>query len=193
MKNLIIYCHPNPKSFNYGILETIIQNLKEKGEEVQVRDLYSMNFNPIKSPQDFIDTKNNTVAPDIKAEQDYLLWSDRIVFIYPVWWMNMPALLKGYIDRVFNYGFAYSYNFRNLDDFKLAGKKVLVFNTSGAPKIYYLLIKALNAMNKITNTGIFKFCKMKVLGHYYYGGIPRSTDSKRKKILLKIQKIIRSL
>lgn len=107
MKYLIIYAHPNPKSFNHAILETISEELKKKKKEFKVRDLYKIGFNPALSTKDLSAIQNGAVPKDIEKEQEYIRKADTIVFIFPIWWSSMPAILKGYIDRVFSLKFAY--------------------------------------------------------------------------------------
>jgi NAD(P)H dehydrogenase (quinone) len=193
MKNLILYCHPNPQSFCHAILETVLESLKAKEEEAEVRDLYSLNFSPVKTAADFMDVKNGRVSNDIRAEQDLLLKADRVIVIYPVWWAGLPAMLKGYIDRIFSYGFAYSYDFKNLSAFKLAGKEVCLFTTMGAPNFFYRLTLMLSAMAKTSDGGIFRFCKMKVKEHAWFGGVPSSTDEKRAAYLDRVRVIVGGL
>lgn len=193
MKNLILYCHPNPESFCHAILETVLQSLKAKGQEAEVRDLYTLNFSPVKTTADFTDIKGGSVSDDIKAEQELLLKADRLIVIYPVWWAGLPAMLKGYIDRVFSYGFAYSYDFKDLSTFKLAGKEVCLFTTMGAPNFFYRLTLMLAAMAKTSDGGIFSFCKMKVREHAWFGGVPSSTAEKRAAYLARVRAITAGL
>ncbi|MEJ1715164.1 NAD(P)H-dependent oxidoreductase, partial [Escherichia coli] len=79
--------------------------LQKKGHEVEVRDLYEMQFQPTLGRSEMI----GGIGEDVVVEQEYLKWADVITFIYPIWWTGLPAIMKGYIDRVFSYGFAYKY------------------------------------------------------------------------------------
>lgn len=105
MNHLIVYAHPRKESFNHAIMETAVQGLQEKGHEVVVRDLYAMEFEPVISNSEIL----GGIGEDIEQEQEYLKWADVIIFIYPIWWTGLPAIVKGYIERVFTYGFAYRY------------------------------------------------------------------------------------
>ncbi|HJY13242.1 MAG TPA: NAD(P)H-dependent oxidoreductase, partial [Flavobacterium sp.] len=100
MKNLIIYAHPNPASLNHFFKQTVLESLEKSGQEVIVRDLNEINFNPALSLEDMRGQRMGQVADDVQTEQDFITWSDRIIFIYPIWWTGMPAIMKGYIDRV---------------------------------------------------------------------------------------------
>lgn len=122
MKHVIVYAHPNTESFNHAILETVKKELEEKGHEVRVRDLYELNFNPVLGASDFISFSQGNTPADIKEEQEHISWADSITFIYPVWWAGLPAILKGYVDRVFSHGFAYAYGENGIEKL-LSGKK----------------------------------------------------------------------
>lgn len=100
MKVLTIFAHPNPKSFNRAVLDTVTGELRKKNAEVRVKDLYAMNFNPILSGSDFEQLLAGKVPDDIAAEQADVTWADVLIFIYPIWWIGQPAILKGWLDRV---------------------------------------------------------------------------------------------
>ncbi len=179
MKYLIIYAHPNPKSFNHALLETVEGALKKAGKDYAVRDLYAMGFNPVLSSGDFEAFQSGQIPADIKAEQDLIKNSDVLIFIHPVWWTGMPAILKGYIDRVMSFGFAYTYGPQGPKGL-LTGKKVLAFSTSGFPHDYYEAIGMIKSMSQTQDYGIFNFCDMEVAAHRFFGGVPAVSDAVRK-------------
>jgi len=131
MKALIVYTHPNPRSFNHAILETVEADLKGRGVEVRVSDLYAKRFDPALSPRDFESFAAGRLPQDICDEQNDVTWADLLVFIYPIWWYERPALLKGWFDRVFSIGFAYKPSDKGIVGL-LKGKRGLVFSTAGA-------------------------------------------------------------
>ena len=131
MKYLIVYAHPNPKSFNHAILETISGELQKKKKEVKVRDLYKIGFNPVLSIKDLSAIEKGAVPKDIKKEQNYISKADTLIFIFPIWWSAMPAMLKGYIDRVFSLKFAYDITADGVIGL-LKGKKVFIVSTEVA-------------------------------------------------------------
>ncbi len=182
MKQLIVYSHPNPLSFNHAILDTLTRALQAKGDEVVVRDLYALNFDPVLKAADFEALHQGGVADDVRAEQDQVRWADIITFIYPVWWASMPAITKGYIDRVFSHGFAYAYD-ANGPRGLLQGKKVMVISTQGAPEAYYASNGMFQSMGQTIDDGIFRFCAIEVLGHRYFGEVPTTTPENRAKML----------
>jgi len=182
MKHLIVYTHPNPESFNHAIKETLVRALKEKGQDVRVRDLYALRFDPVLKTDDFQGFLSGKVPGDIAIEQDHVRWADQITFLYPLWWNRMPSLAGGYIDRVFSKGFAYDYTATGPVGL-LPGKKVYLFTTMGAPLAGLESAGLIKSMEQIIDRETFRFCAMEVIGHKYFGSVPTVTDGERKKML----------
>lgn len=192
MKCLVIYSHPNPKSFNHAIFETATEGLKSRGHEVVVRDLYALSFDPVLKPADFEGIQSGNLPADIKAEQEFITWADTLVLIHPVWWTGLPAMFKGYIDRVFCYGFAYTFDAKGLVPL-LKGKKVLIINTQGTPKDAYEASGMFDAMKMTSDAGIYKFCGLDVIDHVFLPAVPMVKDEVRKGYLEQIKEIIGKL
>ena len=145
MNVLIVYAHPEPKSFNRAMLTAAVATLTQGGHSVTVSDLYAMNFNPVAGPGDFTErrfpdslqydreqkhaTAHQAYAPDIQAEIDKLLACDLLVLQFPLWWFSTPAILKGWIDRVFVNGLVYGKG-RRFDAGGMRGKRALVSITT---------------------------------------------------------------
>ena len=108
MRVLVIYCHPVAESFAAAAHQTVLQGLIEAGHEVTDVDLYAENFNPVMSRQerlDYLNTARNERL--VKRYDDQLATAEAIVLVYPAWWDGMPAMLKGYFDRVWLPGVAF--------------------------------------------------------------------------------------
>ena len=189
MKHLIIYSHPNSKSFCHAILDKVEAVLAAKKHDVVVRDLYALGFDPVLKSGDLAAIQSGKIPADIKVEQDYIAWSDIMTIIHPVWWTGLPAMIKGYIDRVFSYGFAYSVDASGIVKL-LTGKKVIVFNTQGTPQDIYEKSGMFVAMKKTSDTGIHEFCGIRVLAHHFFGAVPYVDDATRKSYLEKVKQII---
>lgn len=159
MNHLIVYSHPNPVSFCHSILETAVETLQSKGHEVVVRDLYTLGFDALLKGSDFVGFQSGKTPADIKAEQEKISSAGVITFIYPIWWTGMPAMMKGYIDRVFSLGFAYSVGEWGPVGL-LTGKKAIIFNTTGAAKELYDESGMFDAIKKTSDTGILNFCEL---------------------------------
>ena len=191
MKYLILYAHPNPKSFNHAVLETVMDALAKAGKEVSVRDLYAQNFNPVLSANDLAGMVQGQLQPDVMAEQAFISSADLLVVIYPLWWAGMPAILKGYIDRVFTDGFAYHISETGIEAL-LKSKKVLLITTTGAPQEMYEASGMFKSMAQTTGEGIFQFTGMELIEHKYLCAIPHVTDEDRRKMLEELRELIQS-
>ena len=146
MNVLIIHAHPEPQSFTAALRDQAVETLQAQGHSVQVSDLYAMHWNPVASAADFSDrdnpdylvyaleqrlgVKTQSLAPDIQEELDKLLWADLLILNFPIYWFSVPAILKGWIDRVLVSGVCYGGK-RFYDQGGLAGKKALVTVTLG--------------------------------------------------------------
>lgn len=109
MKVLIVVAHPREESLTMNITKSVINGLEQAGNEYEILDLYKENFNPVLSREDEPDWDNTSkkYPDDIIREMKRVESSDAIVFVFPVWWYSVPAIMKGYLDRVWNYNFAY--------------------------------------------------------------------------------------
>lgn len=174
MKNLVIYAHPNPASLNHFFKQTIVESLKKSGQEIIVRDLNEINFNPILSLDDMRGQRMGQVSEDVKTEQDFISWADQIIFVYPIWWTGMPAIMKGYIDRVFSYGFAYRYD-QGVQKGLLTGKKTVIVNSHGKSNAEYQAMGMDKALALTSDTGIFTYSGLEIIKHFYFDKADRAS------------------
>ncbi len=146
MNVFIVHAHPEPQSFNTALMTLAKEQLSHAGHNVDVSDLYAMNWNPVASANDFAERKSpdylvyaleqrysfeqQGIAPDIAAELVKLQKADLIILNFPLFWFSVPAILKGWIDRVLISGLCYG-GMRFYDQGGLKGKKVLVTFTLG--------------------------------------------------------------
>jgi NAD(P)H dehydrogenase (quinone) len=193
MKHLVIYSHPNPKSFCHAVLDTVKETLEGGKNELIVRDLYGIGFDPVLKASDFVARQAGQTPADIKVEQDYVVWSDVMIMIYPIWWAALPAMIKGYIDRVISYGFAYKRDAGGNVIQLLTGKKVIIFNTQGAPEERYRKSGMFDAMKKTSDFAIFEFCGMEVLTHQFFGAVTTVDDATRKLYLKRVDTTMNQL
>jgi len=148
MKALIVYAHPEPRSFNGQLKDTIYETLAGQGADVAVSDLYALGFNPVEAAEHFSDRKRSDVfdvqteqrhafehditSPDVAEEIAKLEDADLVVFQFPIWWFSMPAILKGWLDRVFVYGLFTSKKRYDAGHFR--GRRAVVSVTAGGPE-----------------------------------------------------------
>ena len=191
MKHLIIYTHPNRNSFNHALMETLVEELQAHDQDVQVRDLYALKFDPIIKQSDYEMIARGEVPEDVGREQEYIRWADSIFFICPIFWSGLPALLKGYIERIFSQGFAFKFveqEFKGL----LVGKKVVIINTTGGSLTMYQSSGMLGSIRQ-TIGGIFRSCAMDIVSHTIFMNVPFSTERERTQMLEDVREIARTI
>jgi NAD(P)H dehydrogenase (quinone) len=167
MKYLIIYAHPNESSLNNQLLKNVIESLQKEQQEIEIRDLYKIQFNPVLSLADMEGQRIGKVDAIVQQEQDYISWADHLVFIYPIWWTGMPAIMKGYIDRVFSYGFAYRYD-QGVQRGLFTGKMATIINTQGKSKAEYESIGMDKALSLTSDKGVFTYCGLEINQHFFF-------------------------
>ncbi|CAA7194023.1 NAD(P)H-dependent oxidoreductase [Chryseobacterium potabilaquae] len=175
MRHLIIYAHPNENSLNHHLLQTVIESLQSEGHEIEIRDLNQINFNPVLSLQDMQEQRLGKVAEDITIEQDFISWAEHITFIYPIWWTGMPAIMKGYIDRVFSYGFAYRYD-QGIQKGLLKEKQTVIINTHGKSHEEYASLGMDKALSLTSDKGIFSYCGLEITQHLFFDKADKATS-----------------
>lgn len=152
MDVLIVYAHEEPKSFNGAMRDTAIRTLQELGDTVEVSDLYAMRFNPVGGKHDFTALADpdcfkygveqikasevGTFAADVAVEQDKLFRADFLIFQFPLWWFGLPAILKGWVDRVFAAGLTYGGG-RWYSNGVFNGKRAMLSLTTGGGSTVY--------------------------------------------------------
>ncbi len=136
MKVLVILGHPNKESFNHAIAEQCVRSLQNNKHDVIFHDLYAEKFNPILQHNEI--SKCAVLDPNLENYCSELAAADALVIVHPVWWEMPPAVLKGWVDRVFRPGIAYE--FHEVEDgvgksvCLLKIRKVAILNTSNTPK-----------------------------------------------------------
>ncbi|MFC0322959.1 NAD(P)H-dependent oxidoreductase [Gallibacterium melopsittaci] len=189
MQNLIIYAHPNEQSFNHAILDTIVETAKAQNMDVTVRNLYQMGFNPILTWSEFCQINQGNIPKDIQQEQHLITQADLITLVYPLWWMGFPAILKGYLDRVLSHGFAYETDEAGSRGL-LHNKKMVQFITLGNNEKEYQKRGFLSALDATLINGLFNYCGITDIEHFFFGDIHIIDNQARKEILTKIQQVI---
>lgn len=192
MNHLIIYAHPDKESFVKKILEELIAEAQNLGHQVVLRDLLEINFNPVLGYDDLKRIRNKDIAPEIIVEQEFIAKADIISVVYPIWYMSMPAIIKGYFDRTLTKGFAFDFE-GQLVNGKLENKKVYLFSTAGLHKDFYDTMYLIENFNHIVDYGIFEFCGMEVISHEYFWSIPFLKNSEKKEILARVRQIVKSM
>ena len=193
-RQLIIMSHPSGGTLTSVVLSEISIFYEKFGQEIVLRDLYKMGFNPVISKEDIEASKSGSALEDVLKEQKLVEKADLITFIYPVWWTGMPAIMKGYIDRVFCEGFAYRQDETGMKQ-PLNGKKVIIVNTSGKPGSPYMRGGVYDSTCAFCDKNIFDFLGMEVVMHYVLQDVDENTGyaELKEKIWLLKQEIKKSV
>ena len=160
MKVLLVFAHPEPRSLNGALRDIAVTELEAQGHEVRISDLYAQGWKSQIDRADFPVLSSdarfkpaaasgeaftaNALTADVRAEQEKLLWADVLILQFPLWWFTMPAILKGWVDRVYAYGFAYGVGEHSdtrwgdrYGEGTLAGKRAMLLVTTGGWEEHY--------------------------------------------------------
>jgi NAD(P)H dehydrogenase (quinone) len=197
MKVFIVHAHHEPHSFNSALTHMAVEELPRHGHEVRVSDLYAMGFDPVSDRRNFTTVKeagylkqqqeemhaaaNAGFVPEIQAEIDKLMWCDALVMQFPLWWFGLPAILKGWVDRVFAMGVMYGGG-KWYDNGVMKGKRAMLSLSTGGPRTMYTPRGLNGDIHQILwpiNHGILRFVGFDVLPPFLVYGPARAGEDLR--------------
>ena len=187
MNVLIVYAHPNPLSFNQSILKVINSGFKKRGDNVRLKDLYAERFDPVLGEAQLSLQNEGRLPEEIKREQEQITWADTIVVIYPLWWFDRPAILKGWFDRVFTNGYAFSYDENGLQGL-LKGKRAIVVVTAGGTREDFG--KNADLLTQSTTEGTLAYCGITDIIDRVFYSVTDVTDEARKAMLDELDQMV---
>jgi NAD(P)H dehydrogenase (quinone) len=170
MKHAIIVAHPNADSFSLTMARAHQSAAERLGAVTILRDLYRINFDPRLSDAEIPRPSGFAPAEDVKVERSLIGDADVFVFVYPLWFNAPPAMLKGYIDRVFGMDFGFG-PAAGATEPLLRGRRMTSISSSGAPKDWVVESGALGALRKLFDEHVSAMCGLRVLDHIHFGGI----------------------
>lgn len=189
MRALVIYCHPRSDSFTAAVRDEVLARLAARGAEVRVQDLYAMGFDPVMGGQEHRDYENEAINRQPVASQIAdLTWCDTLIFVYPTWWYGLPAMLKGWLDRVLVPGVAFLMPDEAHKDIRPGLShitRLAVFTTCGASWWLTWMIGAPGRRTILRGVRLLcaKACKTTYLAHYL---MDSSTSQSRAAHLVKV-------
>jgi NAD(P)H dehydrogenase (quinone) len=169
LKHAVIFAHPKANSFTASVAGAYLKKAQALGHQVVMRDLYRMNFSPVLQAEELPSSPDFKPGPDVVAERATLAGTDVFALFYPFWLNAPPAMLKGYLDRVFGFGFAYGKEGRS--EPLLQGRMLITFSSSGAPLYWVKETGAMEAIGKLFDRYFAELCGMRFLEHIHFGGI----------------------
>lgn len=170
MKHAVIIAHPKNESFTAAVAKAYTEACAALGFQSVTRDLYRIGFDPCLKAEEIPGPTNFQAAADVMAERTLLQNCDVFAFFYPLWLNMPPAMLKGYLERVFGWGFAYGSEGHSYNPL-LQGRQFISFTSSGAPKGWLKQIGALDALCVVFDDYFAKLCGMTCLDHVHVGGL----------------------
>lgn len=183
---LIINGHPNKDSFNYALAKAYKEAAIQSGASVTELNIADLNFNPNLK---YGYTSRIELEPDLLYSLEKINQADHLVWVHPVWWGGFPAMMKGFIDRLFLPGIAYKYKDNSLWwDKLLTGKTARIITTIDQPAWYYRWIYGNPSINQLKKSTL-EFCGIKPVKVTAIGIIKTSTPEKRASWLNKVSKL----
>lgn len=170
MKHLVIVAHPRINSLTMRLAQAYVEELAARGHQHTLHDLYRMEFDPVLTNAEIAQTHGAAAPPEVLQAQQDIQAAEAVTVIYPLWWLSMPAILKGYIDRVFARGFAYESRQGHVHGL-LAGKKCVLVTLSGAPLPLLAGTGRWNAVKMLQDTHVFRAVGFELLEHLHFDHI----------------------
>ncbi|MGE6628872.1 NAD(P)H-dependent oxidoreductase [Bacillus sp. NPDC077027] len=188
MNILIIYTHPHHESLNGAFLKEILKGSHENShiKEVKTIDLYQDQFNPVLVFNEQKKRRDMHKDPEIAPYQEKIRWADKLVFVYPIWWGRPPAMLLGFIDRMFAANFAYKNKGGLFPEGLLKGKSAVCVSTMQGPSNYPLLFLN-NAHKVLMKRALLNFVGIRPVKFFEFG----SMESPKGKHKAKLQRVYR--
>lgn len=211
MNVLIIHAHENADSFCSTLADLTVRTLTVKGHKVTISDLYKKEFNPVASKKDFTKLSSanyykyameqmhasqiELYNAQIKEEMDLVEAADVLIFNFPLWWFGLPAILKGWVDKVLAYGFAYGGDYGLYEEGKFKEKKAFLCLTTGSPEEFYTEAgrhgRSLQNILRNIEEGILGLVGYQVLPAFIAYAVSRISDADRSKIMDEYQAFLR--
>lgn len=184
-KNIaVILGHPDSQSLCGAIAARYLKSAAEEGHSVRLFKLGELEFDPVLRGGY---RKSQELEPSLLELQKSIHWAEHLVFIYPLWWGAMPAILKGMFDRIFLSGFAYKYREgTSWWDRLLVGRSAHAIVTMDTPPWYYRLVYSMPGHHQIKKT-ILEFCGIKPVKITSFGPVRHASEAKINKWLAKVE------
>jgi NAD(P)H dehydrogenase (quinone) len=170
MRHAIIVAHPRRDSLTCAIAEAYGEAVRRLGHTTLERDLYRLGFDPCLKAEEIPGPAGVSFAPDVLDEREALKTVDVFAFVYPLWFNAPPAILKGYVDRVFSMNFGYAPELGETSPL-LDGKKLISFTTSGAPETWVRDTGAMTALMTVFDSHVCAMTGLSLVDHVHIGGI----------------------
>lgn len=197
MKTLVVHCHPNPQSFNAALFAAACDGLRRGGHVLRTIDLYAAGFDPVMKRDEreaYLDNPG-LVEARVQAHVDAVRWAEHLVFVYPVWFHGPPAMLKGWLERVFLPGVAFALPSRKGDRARpglLQVRRLTVVTTGGSPLWWLWVVGDPN--RRLFGRAIRALCaKSCRLSWHQLHNMNNVTDQDRSRFLARVSRSLETL
>ena len=188
MKLSVILAHPNKQSFNHAIAKTAVAALEQNGHDVIFHDLYRERFDPLLPREEILE--DATLAPELEEYCREIRSAEGIIIVHPNWWGQPPAILKGWVDRVFRPGVAYKFlegdSGEGVPVGLLKARAAIVFNTSNTPPEREARVFG-DPLETLWKNCIFGLCGVKTFYRRMFGVVVTSSAEQRSRWLEEVQ------
>ncbi|MGE0499351.1 MAG: NAD(P)H-dependent oxidoreductase [Rhizobiaceae bacterium] len=189
MRTLVVFCHPVPDSFGAAVRDAAVATLRSRGWEVRLIDLYAERFDPVMSEAERRSYNEHAPQdPALAPHVENLRWAEAILFVYPTWWYSVPAMLKGWLDRVWALDVVFRLDRRGLVQPMLRHvKRIGVVTTCGAPMVWSWLIgqPGRKMILRGMRANCARLCRTMYVAHYR---MDSSTPESRAAYLAKVKR-----
>lgn len=212
MKILFVSAHPDPASLTHSLRNVAVEQLKADGHEVRISDLYEMNWKAAVDRADFPTlptdgqmrppvasmqaAATNAFTQDVLDEQEKVLWADALILSFPLWWFSVPAILKGYIDRVWTSGFGYQNGGERYGAGRLQGKRAMLMVSIGGRETHYSPSGVNGDINDVLwpiNHGMLYYPGYDVLPQYVVYRTDRMDEERFKQVSEEVRERMKTL
>jgi NAD(P)H dehydrogenase (quinone) len=188
MKHAVVFAHPNPASLTAAMAGAYAEAARELGHEVVLRDLYAMGFDPCLRAGEIPGPHGVSAGKDVVAERARLADVNVFAFVYPLWFNAPPAILKGYVDRVFGMGFGYGPAAAGGNEPLLEVRRLISISLSGAPDRWVRETGALQALTTLFDLHLAQMCGLTLVDHLHFGDItPGVTEDAAADLLAQVR------
>ena len=179
LRVLTIFCHPDRESFTGALLDAFLAGLEDASHAWELADLHGEGFDPRFRPDDFAQFTKGPAAmpPDVLGEQERVMRAEAIAFVFPVWWWSFPAMLKGWIDRVWCQGWAYDFTIRQSRGL-LALERAVLLCSAGSSAATYRRYGYQEAMRRSIDVGVLGYCGIDDVAMHVFPGVDDDSDAR---------------
>jgi NAD(P)H dehydrogenase (quinone) len=182
MHLLAVFCHPRRDSFTGALLDSFAAGIAEAGHEMELADLYREGFDPSFRPEDYAQFRSEPMPEKILAEQRRVERADALAFVFPVWWWSFPAMLKGWIDRVWSEGWAYNFTPERSKGL-LRDRPTILLGSAATSAPTYRKYRYDEAMRVQIDIGILSYCGIRSVATHIFHDVDADAEARHRHLL----------